>query len=524
MKKNITIITNGRIYTMKGRQIVEALAFDRGSGTILDAGRGSDVVSKYRAIRPEVIDLKGKAVLPGFTDCHTHFCNYSLLASMPNLDGIKSIKECLEIVARYMANKKPGEWAIGGGWNKNIWPENSLPDCRDLDTVSINNPVMLWSKDWHTLWLNTAALTALDITASTSPVPGGVIERDDKGRPVGILREEAANHYYRLVPKASPDEYKKALIVGQRAFARMGLTGFHTMEGVEEFKLLQEMDDQEKLILRGTIYHNLKAMEGLISAGIRSGFGGHHLKLGGIKLFVDGALGSQTALMIEPYEKGTGKGMNTIPSEELSNLVSRAAGNGLACAIHAIGDAGNRLALDVFEKARISDKLLRQRIEHCQLVHPDDTLRFKQLDVIASVQPIHCPSDLDIIERHWGERGAFAYPFGSLTKSRARIIFGSDCPIESPNPFPAIQAAITRQRIPADRPPFHPEQKMKLWDCIRAYTVDAAYASGDEDWKGTLEPGKTADLIVLSEDIFDIKPEDLHRLKVHRTFIGGKDL
>ncbi len=524
MKNSITVIINADIFTMKGRQRAKALACDAGGGAILDVGGNSQILGKYKALKPEIIDLNGKVVLPGFTDCHTHFCNYCLLASRPDLDGIRSIKECLSVIARYVTGKAPGQWVIGGGWNKNIWSDDRLPSAQDLDTVSINNPVMLWSKDWHTVWLNSSALVALDIHSQTPDIPGGAIERDARGKPSGLLREEAANHYYRLAPKASIEEYSRAVIQGQKMFAKMGLTGFHNMEGVEEFDILQSLARRNKLFLRGTLYHNIKALDGLVSAGIKSGFGDRNLKIGGVKLFADGSLGSQTALMLEPYRNSPSLGMNTMPPGELLALVSRASQNGLACAIHAIGDAANRLVLDTFQKAKDLNKDLRHRIEHCQLVHPDDIARFKEMDIIASVQPIHCPSDLDLIERYWGARGAYAYPFGDLSRSRARMVFGSDCPIETPDPFRAIQAAVTRQRIPPDRPPFHPEQRVSLWNAIKAYTVDAAYASGDEGWKGTLEPGKAADFICLSEDIFKIKPEEVHKIKVERTFIGGRGI
>jgi len=524
MKNFLTVIINADIYTMKGRQRAKALACDGRGGVILDVGGNSQILGKYKALKPEIIDLKGKVVLPGFTDCHTHFCNWCLLQSQPNLDGIGSIKECLQVVARYVTGKPPGQWILGGGWNKNIWTDDCLPSAQDLDTVSINNPVMLWSKDWHTIWLNSAAQGALDIHSQTPDVPGGTIERDAKGRPSGLLREEAANHYYRLAPKASTEEYSRAVIQGQKMFAKMGLTGFHTMEGVEEFNILQSLSMRNKLFLRGTLYHNIKTLDGLIVAGIKSGLGGRNLKLGGVKLFVDGSLGSQTALMLGPYRNSASLGMNTVPPGELLALVTKASQNGLACAIHAIGDAANRLALDTFQKAKSYGKDLRHRIEHCQLVHPDDIARFKELGIIASVQPIHCPSDLDLIERYWGERGAYAYPFGDLSRNKARMVFGSDCPIETPDPFRAIQAAVTRQRIPADRSAFHPEQRVSLWNGIKAYTVDAVYASGDESWNGTLEPGKAADFICLSEDIFKVKPEEIHKIKVERTFIGGREL
>ncbi len=521
-KPAIRLFINGRISTMRGRQVVQALACDTLSGTIIDVGMSSALSTKYKSCKPELIDLQDLSVLPGFTDCHTHFCSWALLASRPQLDGLGSIRQCLEIVAKYAAKQNNGAWIVGGGWNRNIWPDGRLPSAADLDTVAPDNPVFLWSKDWHTAWVNSAAIRAFGITPKNQARTGGVIEADAKGRCSGILREDAANYYFDLVPKATTAEYMAALAAGQRKFARMGLTGFHTMETEGEASILQQMHQQGSLRLRGVYYLREHSLDSLIVLNIRSGLGDQWLKFGGLKLFVDGSLGSQTAYLLKPYERSSSRGMLTTDAGKLGALISKAGEAGIACAVHAIGDAANRIALDAFANAGPHEASLRNRIEHCQLVHPADVPRFAQLGVIASVQPGHCPSDLDLIEKHWGARSEYAYPFRSLKRAKARIAFGSDAPIETPDPWSAIQAAVTRQRIPADRPPFHPEQRLTVHDAVTAYTSGAAYASGDEQWKGVLEPGQAADFICLSDDPFTISTERIHKIKVVRTVINGR--
>jgi len=522
MRSSIRIFKNARIRTFGRTGRAQALACETECGSILAVGRNAEVLVKHGKAAAEVIDLRGAAVLPGFTDCHTHFVGWCLMRSRPHLEGAKSIDDCRALVATGLKKMEPGEWLVGTGWDRNIWDIPRTPDRRDLDPVSRRNPVALWSKDWHALWLNGAALSRLGVTRSTPEVAGGRIERDSRGNPTGILREEAANQFYMKVPFPSDDRSKAAVKAGRDEFWSMGLTGFHTMEGPAEYRVLQLLDEERALGLRGTIYFRHQHLGRLVKLGLRTGFGSRRLRVGGIKLFADGALGSQTALMIEPYEKSRYRGMPVLGRRELQGLVDRAAAAGLACAVHAIGDAANRLALDVFERSRRIDKKLRHRIEHCQLVRPEDVGRFRKLGIVASVQPVHCPSDLDIIERHWGRRGRHAYPFGALARAGAALAFGSDAPIEDPDPWKAIQAAVTRQRVPPDRPPFHPEHSLTVEQAVRAYTAGAAYVSGDEGWKGSLEPGKAADFICLSDDVFRIRPEDIHKVKVERTVVGGR--
>ncbi|MBI4727702.1 amidohydrolase [candidate division TA06 bacterium] len=520
----VRLFINARIHTLADKSTAEALAYDAFTGTILSVGTQKELLAGYKSLKPEIIDLQGMTVLPGFTDCHTHFCGYSLMLTRPNLDGLRSLKDCLAETANYLKNKKPGQWLLGAGWNKNLWTEGRLPHKSDLDAIAPHNPVFLWSKDWHTAWLNSAAIRELELSSGMNGLPGSLVEKDKDGRPSGIVREEAANQCYSRIPKPSEKEQREALRLGQLAFAKLGLTGFHTMETGLEFSLLQRLNRDGLLLLRAVAYLREDSLSEAVGLELRSGFGDDFLKFGGLKLFIDGSLGSQTALMLKAYSSGRSCGLQVADYDQLLSLVKTSARHGMACAIHAIGDAANKMALDIYQKTRNLDKSLRQRIEHCQLVETSDISRFKELGIIASVQPVHLVSDIDLIKKHWAGREASAYPFGSLVRNGATVVFGSDAPVETPNPFKAIQAAVTRQKENDPGTAFYPEERINIRRAVRAYTVDAAYAGGREKILGALKPGKLADFICLSDDIFQTPAEAISQLKVERTFVGGKEI
>lgn len=519
--KRLISYNNARIISSGKRPRLTGIICDPDNGSIVDMGQDPYLFRRLMR-RAEAVDLEGRWVMPGLTDGHIHFVNWCLMLSRPDLSQSRSLADSLRIIKQYASACRQDEWLTGTGWDSNLWPEGRLPHRSDLDRICPQNPAALWSKDWHTIWMNSLALKRLGIFRTTGSVKGGRIERDGRGQPSGILREEAANHFYQRIPPPSAEMVFRAIARGQQRFHALGLTGFHTMEGPQEYGWLHRLEVEGKLRLRGVLYYRQQYLDSLIGLGMASGFGSRWLKIGGLKLFVDGALGSQTAWLLKPYQNSRSRGMAVISKSELGSWVRRASQHGLACAIHAIGDAANRTALDVIEDARKFAPGLRHRIEHCQLVAPADIGRFSRLGIVASVQPCHCPADLDLVEKYWGARGRFSYPFGSLLRAGAALALGTDAPIEDPDPWRNIQAAVTRQRIPPDRPSFHPQECLTLGQAIRAYTLGAAYASGDEHWKGKLASGLAADFICLDDDPYQIRPDKLHQLRVSRTVVAGR--
>jgi len=508
LKTDSTIFFGGPIYTLaeSGRPArVEALAVR--DGRIAAVGTRSQVQADLAALdgcSPRLIDLEGATLLPGFVDSHTHFLEWALFLDWVDLEGVPTLEQALEKVARFAAGLPKGEWVRGGRWNKNLWER--APNRRDLDRVVPDHPVVLGSKDMHSYWLNTAALRLVGINRDTPDPPGGEIERDDSGEPTGILRENAAALLGgAILGEAGPSGRLAALRKAIDRAHAMGLVGVSDMEGREAFKLFQSLDRAGELSLRVWLYLPEALLPQLAEVGLESGFGGANLKVAGVKAFLDGSLGSQTADMLEPFEGTQKRGIATMTPEAFDALVERASREGLAVAVHAIGDHAVRVALDGFEKHRELRQAagLRHRIEHLQLFDPADLPRIGRLGVVASMQPIHAPSDRDIADRYWGpRRSASAYAWRSVAEAGAVLAFGSDVPVEDCNPLGGLFAAVTR-RHPEDpaREPWHPEQAVSPVQAVRAYTVGAAWAVGAERERGTLEPGKAADFVILSEDI-----------------------
>jgi predicted amidohydrolase YtcJ len=540
-----TIIENARIYTMdRARHSADALAFTGGHivavGSSADMPTGSDV---------RRIDAGGRAVIPGLIDAHIHFLDYSRSLTRVNLDGVTSKEEALRMVAEKARELGPGRWVRGGGWNNNLWSPPNFPTRHDLDRVAPQNPVFLDRKDLHSCWVNTLALERAAITRDTPDPPGAAIGRDEAGEPDGMLYESAV----KLARGAIDDRLEDAREAMRRGFdilLSMGLVGSHNPEGPEAFAALQELDEAGELPMR--IVHLLPyyRLDEAISLGLRTGFGSERLRVGPVKIFSDGALGSKTAQMLEPFEGHPHDyGIATIPQEELEDAIARAATAGIPSAIHAIGDAANRRVLDAFEAAQrrgIAPEHSPQhsalslnwaqpkhqhsvgphRIEHAQLLHPDDIPRFAQLGVVASMQPIHATSDMHAADRLWGKRSRYGYAWRSMLDAGALLAFGSDAPVETPNPFVGIHAAVTRQDAD-DLPPegWYPEERLTVEEAVRAYTEGAArsapYLPGVT---GTLTVGAVADLLLLDRDIFTIQPSGIKDAKPLVTMIGGQTL
>ena len=502
------VLTNGRIYI--------GSSFDRAVSSVsVLAGRIAEVGEVSRGPKTEVVDLGGRTVIPGFIDSHTHFCYYGLSLSGINLDGVAPIEEAIEQVRQFVSNKPADEWIRGLGWNQNLW--DRWPTRQDLDEVAPNNPVVLTRKDVHLFWVNTRALEAVGWGPHTPDPAGGQIDRDSvSGELTGVIREKAMEEFRNLMPPPSRQDWIDSIHAATPDFHRFGITSAHTMEGLDEFKALSYLNQTKGLGLR---FHTLVAKANLdefTDNGIRTGFGDEFLRVGPLKVFLDGTLGSQTAEMLQPFERSGGRGITYTTDEELTSLVDRATTSGISVAMHAIGDKAVRRAIDHFE--RVGRSGLRHRIEHVQLIDPDDLNRIGALNLIASVQPIHLSSDVEIAHEYWGERSRYAYAFKSLREAGMKLAFGSDCPVESPAVLPSIEVARNRRSL--DGQNFFTEEALPLREVLQAFTIGGAYASGEEASKGSIGVGKLADMVVLSEDPFDT--DNIHNLEVLMTLLGGK--
>jgi predicted amidohydrolase YtcJ len=518
------ILYNATIHTMDPkRPNADALAIS--GGRVLAAGALNEI-DTLRTPDTKAVDLLQATVLPGLIDAHLHFVGYSLRLTQVDLQEVPTLEEALRRVAARAAVTEPGAWIRGGGWNCNLWGNGAFPHRRDLDRVTPDHPVVLSSKDGHSVWANSRALERAHVTRDTPDPFGGHIRRDESGQPTGILQENAERLVYDVLPQPSLSEVMAACRQGFANAHRMGLTGIHDCEGDQALAAFQELHKRGELGLRTLMHIPSANLDAAISIGVHDGLGDPWLRLAGIKAFSDGALGSRSAWMLEPYvDDPDNLGIPTTTPEALVELVRKANGAGLSVAIHAIGDAANRAVLDAIAVARTNgESPLRNRIEHVQLLHPDDLPRLAQLGVIASMQPIHATGDMDIADKHWGARAATGYAWRSLLEAGTHLAFGSDAPIEPMSPLLGIHAAVTRRRADGRPGPegWHPEQRLTVQQAVHAYTLGAAYASGEETLKGSLAAGKLADLVVLNRDIFQVDPAQIHETEVAATMIGGE--
>jgi predicted amidohydrolase YtcJ len=461
---------------------------------------------------PERVDLGGRCVLPGFNDAHVHFPTWAVARSEVRLEGTRSVAEAVSHVRDALESVGEGDWLRGRGWRSAEWPQQ--PTKEALDEVTGRVPVALLAQDGHSLWLNSAALawSALDLE-----VDGGVVERDGTGQPTGVLREEACWRFRDRYIRISDDEYQDAMRDGLRVAAARGVTAVHDKDGwIGALRHWQALAADGALTLRVWQSFPAEYVEGIADLGVRSGFGDTFLRIGYLKAFMDGTLGSQTARMLE------GGGVEITSREALARLVRRAAHVGWPVAVHAIGDLANREALDAFEETREdwAPLGLRPRIEHAQLLAPEDVARFAELGVAASVQFSHAPSDRDAADRYWAGKTDRAYAYRSLWDSGALVANGSDAPVEELDPLAGIVAGVLRTLD--DRPSWHPEQALTVEQALVATCVNPAWLARDERRRGRLVPGYLADLVVLDRDPLAVPPEELPEVEVVATMVGGR--
>ena len=477
---------------------------------------------------------------PGWFDAHVHFMWWGFQMAEIDLRETKTIDEALELIGRAARDLRPGQWLTGGRFDKNNW--GRWPTAADLDRVTGDRPAVMRSRDGHSRWLNTAALRAANIGKDTVAPEGGAIFRDASGAPTGVLQERANELGDRAVPPASEADCDAATMRAQDEALKRGVTGVESFEQASSYAALRRAHDRGDLVIRALmgIPHRSLALslpttgtppqirdtapfdfEAALASGMRTGQGDEWLQLGHVKYFTDGALGSQTAALEEPYEGTEDRGILTFDPIELRTDVARAAAAGLAVAIHAIGDRAVRVALDAVAPTRITSPTLRQRLEHVQLVRDEDLGRFGALGVIASMQPIHCTSDRDLADRYWGPtRTPRAYPWRTLIERGAMLAFGSDAPVEPIDPLLGIHAAVARRR-PEDGDAWFPAQRLTLDEALHGYTAGAAYATGREREWGTLEVGKRCDATVVDRDLAKLKESELLEAQVRATITDG---
>jgi predicted amidohydrolase YtcJ len=522
------LLHNANIHTQNPAQpTASALVIDR--ERILAVGEADDLSAQYP--NAEKQDMHGRVIVPGLTDAHLHLKHYSLALQKIDCE-VNTKEECLQRVVKRVQKSKPGEWILGHGWNQNVWPKG-WPEATDLDAISPNNPVYLTAKSLHAAWANTRAMQMANITAQTPDPHNGQIQRDATSNATGILLETAMDLVGNIIPEPSIAEIAAAIEKAQPILWRLGLTGVHDFDRRDSFMALQQLHAQHKLKLRVLKNLPVELLNEAHALGLRGGFGDDRLRIGNVKVFMDGALGPHTAAMFQPYiGEAENRGILNMDGEELFEHGRKAAQVGLGLTVHAIGDRANHEVLNAYEQLRSYEMenhlpALRHRIEHVQVIHPDDASRLAQLHVIASMQPIHATSDMLMADQFWGlRRSRLAYAMKTQLDLGAPLALGSDAPVESPNPFWGLHAAVTRRR--ADGSPsaegWYPEQKLTMAEAFAGFTLGPAYAAYMEDRLGRLAPNFLADLIVLdaSQDPFTCDPNDLLALESSATMIGGE--
>jgi predicted amidohydrolase YtcJ len=523
------VLQNGKIWTVNHAQPrAQAVAC---LGSRIVAVGSNDEIRKWIGAGTEVIDLGGKLVLPGFNDAHVHFFSGGENLASVQLRDAKSEDEFRKRIAEFAAKQPAGRWITGGDWDHENWTPARLPTRQLIDAVTAGHPVFVNRLDGHMALANLQALQLAGITRDTPDPPGGAIVRDAAGEPTGVLKDAAMERLYRAIPAPSADQIADAVRAAMRYAAENGVTSVQDMSAAPEIlRVYQTLLARGELTVRISGHQPLATWQHLAAVGLHADFGGEKLHIGGLKGFADGSLGSTTALFFEPYldAPNTAGLANSemIPESRMQKHILDADRAGLQVAVHAIGDKANHIVLGMYEEAERQNgpRDRRFRIEHAQHLRMDDIPRFGKLHVIASMQPYHSIDDGRWAEKRIGpERAKGTYAFRALLDSGAVLAFGSDWDVAPMVPLMGIYAAATRRTLDGKHPDgWIPEQKITVAESIRAYTMGSAYASFDEKIKGSIEPGKLADMVVVSDDILSIPAVQIEKTRVETTVFDGK--
>lgn len=523
------ILTNASVWTVdSSRPRAEAVAVR--DGRILRVGSAAEVEAEAGPAR-ETIDLKGALVLPGFIDSHTHFLTGGAALSGVQLRDVTTRDEFRARVAAHVKTLEPGEWILNGDWDHQSFTTRELPTRDWVDDLTPDNPVCVTRFDGHMALVNGLALKRAGITRATPAPPGGEILKDPtSGEPTGILKDAAMDPVFALVPEPSLKERIRAAEAALRLAAERGLTSIHDMSDAASFEAYQELRKRGALTARLAVYIPITQVDLLARLRLRGQFGDDALELAGLKGFVDGSLGSATALFFEPYaDDPSTRGIlaaQMFPEGVMEARILEADRAGLQVAVHAIGDRANALLLDIYERAAAAGgpRDRRWRIEHAQHLRPEDIARMGRLGVIGSVQPYHAVDDGRWAETKIGrERCRTTYAFRSLLDENVRLAFGSDWTVAPLDPLAGIHAAVTRSTIDGKTPGgWYPEQKITIEEAVYGFTLGGAFAEFAEERKGSIREGKLADLVVLDRDILREPPERIKDARVLMTVLGGK--
>lgn len=528
------VFLNGKVWTgNKDQPEPQAIAVWR--NRIVAVGSDAEVKQLIGG-NTKIVDLKGQRVVPGFYDSHAHFLAGGQSLACVDLKDAKDEQEFGRRLKEFDKNTPRGRWLIGGKWDHDRTFGGKLPTAEIVDKYVPDRPVFIHRYDGHMALANSAALKLAGLTAATLNIQGGVIDRQADGKPTGLLRDNAMSLVGKLVPEPDEAEVLEAVLAAQRYAAEIGITSLQDMDGSGSetrrklFHTLQRLAREGKLTCRIDLRWPLGQYKELAAVGVNADFGNDFVRIGGVKGFIDGSLGSSTAKMFEPYDsdaKNTGVFV-TDPGVMLS-LVRAADSAGLNVCVHSIGDKGNATMLDVFANVAKQNgpRDRRFRIEHVQHLRPEDYPRFKELGVIASMQPFHAIDDGRWAEGRIGaKRCSSSYAFRSLLDAGARLAFGSDWPVAPLDPLPGIDAAVNRRTLDDKHPNgWYPEQRISVVEAVEAYTIGSAFAAFQEMDRGSITVGKLADFVVLSRDIFDPKERDqINSTKVIRTVVGGKSV
>lgn len=523
------ILRNGKVWTVNPRQpVAQAVAVK--NGRILAVGSNAEI-DALGGKDTRVVDLRGRLMLPGFHDSHVHFYTGGTRLASVQLRDARTPAEFRQRIAAFAGKVAKGRWISGGDWDHENFPRAELPTKEWIDAITPEHPVFVNRLDGHMALANSAALRLAGITRESKDPAGGAIVRDAAGNPTGVLKDTAMNAVYRVMPDASPGEIAEGVRAAMRYANSRGVTSVTDVSASPDvLRVYQSLLAKGDLTVRIYGLQPLARWQRLAAAGIAAGFGGEYLRIGGLKGFADGSLGSTTAWFFAPYsdapETSGLPGEDMIPISKMRDLMLGADAAGLQLAIHAIGDRANDAILGLFEEVMRKNgaRDRRFRIEHAQHLRPQDVARFGKLGVIASMQPYHAADDGRWADKRIGsERAKGTYAFRSLLDAGATLAFGSDWFVAPIDPLLGIHAAVTRRTIDGKRPEgWVPEQKITVAEAIEAYTLGSAKASMEEGVKGSIASGKYADFVVLEEDILSVPAAGIDKVVVGQTIIGGQ--